>query len=972
MANIRAFRFGPYQLVPERRALLSHGEELSVRSRAFDLLLVLVERHERVVGKDELMALVWPGRIVEEGNLTVHIAELRKLLGRGVIATLPGRGYRFVAPVEEAVSADSPAAPSPAVELAPSAVARADAASSAELPALSPVGLVANTVPRALTRLIGRTGDLDRLAVLLLTTQLITVVGPGGIGKTRLALALADRVRGRFPDGVWLIDLGPLMDPGLVPTAVASALGLEVRDSEVLPGITLFLSARRGLLIVDSCEHLLSAVAEAAEAILRACPGVTILATSREPLRAEGESLHRLQPLGMAPASAEITAGELGEYPASELFTERARAVLGEFAPSDAQAREVMEICRRLDGIPLAIELAVPGLEALPLAELRKRLESRFGLLTAGRRTALPRLQTLRATIGWSYDLLSEPERTLLRGIAIFVGSFGLEEADAVVSSRELASPDVVEGLLSLVIKSLVVAVSEESIARYRLLDTTRAYVLEKLIESGEHALLAHRHAEYYRDLLNRAEAESEMRRQSEWLAIYGRHIDDVRAAMDWAFSPDGDVQLGVALTIAAVPLWVQLSLFDECRQRVERALATIDPDAAATQRPRMQLSAALAWSMTYGVGRAGEAAPALATTLELAEKLDDRGYQLRALWELSINDQFNGRFRGSLDFAQRLADLTANSTDTVELMMGDRLLATALHYLGDQKNARRHIDRVSAHLEALVQQPQIVRLRFDMRVSHFEARILWLQGFADQALHVVERDIAEDRATGHALTFCSVLGQGACPVAYLAGDFDAAARYTAMLLDHTERHPVRLWHVWARCFNGVVMAKQGDIASGLAILRGGLEEAGEARSLPRFLLPLGELAANLGEAGGAAQGLAIVDEALARCRTRDEGWYVAELLRIKGELVVKEKGPKAVPDAEELFLSSLDWARRQDARSWGLRAATSLARMKLEQGQPEEAKRVLAPVYAQFTEGFETADPRAAKSLLDRLNELG
>jgi predicted ATPase len=201
------------------------------------------------------------------------------------------------------------------------------------------------------------------------------------------------------------------------------------------------------------------------------------------------------------------------------------------------------------------------------------------------------------------------------------------------------------------------------------------------------------------------------------------------------------------------------------------------------------------------------------------------------------------------------------------------------------------------------------------------------------------------------------VLGQGACPVAYLAGDLAAAARYTAMLLDHAERHPVRLWHLWARCFNGVVMAKQGAIAGGLAILRGALEEAGEARSLPRFLLPLRELAANLGEAGLAAQGLAIVEEALERCRTREEGWYVAELLRIKGELVIKENGPKAAPDAEKLLLSSLDWARRQDARSWELRAATALARMKLEQGRRRREANPRAGLCAVYR-GFRDRGP--------------
>ena len=234
---------------------------------------------------------------------------------------------------------------------------------------------------------------------------------------------------------------------------------------------------------------------------------------------------------------------------------------------------------------------------------------------------------------------------------------------------------------------------------------------------------------------------------------------------------------------------------------------------------------------------------------------------------------------------------LAAKSTDAIDLMMADRILATTLHYFGDQREARHHIDRALAQLAALAQQPQIVRVRFDMRVSthYFQARILWLQGFADQALRVVEHNIEEGNAIGQALSFCSVLGQGACPIAFLAGDLDAAERYGAMLLDHTERHPVRLWQVWARCFNGLVIAKRGDLGAGLRALRGALEQAGEARFLPRFLLLLGELAACLGKAGEVGLGLETVDETLARCEARDERWYLAELLRIKGELVILE-----------------------------------------------------------------------------------
>jgi predicted ATPase len=269
-----------------------------------------------------------------------------------------------------------------------------------------------------------------------------------------------------------------------------------------------------------------------------------------------------------------------------------------------------------------------------------------------------------------------------------------------------------------------------------------------------------------------------------------------------------------------------------------------------------------------------------------------------------------------------------------------------------------------------LAQQPQIVRVRFEMRVSthYFQARILWLQGFPEEALRVVERNIQEGNAVGQALTFCSVLGQAACPIAFWAGDLDAAARYGAMLLEHTERNPIRLWQIWARCFNGLVIAKRAGSSAGLEALRGGLEEAGEARFLPRFLLLLGEGAACLGAAGDTALGLEIVDEAITRCEARDEGWYIAELFRIRGELVLSQGGADGAADAEQNFRRALDWARRHGALSWELRTATSLARLWRDQGSSADAMGILQPVYDRFTEGFETADLRSARALLDTL----
>jgi predicted ATPase len=643
-------------------------------------------------------------------------------------------------------------------------------------------------------------------------------------------------------------------------------------------------------------------------------------------------------------------------------------AVVDGFSFDDADTPAVLEICRRLDGVPLALELAAARIDALGVRELAAHLDDRFRVLTSGRRTALPRHQTLGATLDWSYQLLSEAERTVLRRLAVFAGDFPLEAAVAVVT--DIASSETVDHIGSLVAKSLVAADLRGKPSRYRLLDTTRLYSREKLKSSGEFQQVARRHAEYYIGVFAHAETESESRPQAEWLAIYGRHLDNVRSGLDWAFSPEGDPQIGVALTVAVVPLWVQLSLLGECRERVERALAGLSSADVATTRSRMRFSWALGWSLMYGVGRAREARPAWATTLELAERLDDAGYRLRALWGLCIDQFNNGELRAALEFARRFASLASDSSDAIDLMMADRLLATALHYFGDQGEARHHIDRALAQLAALAQQPQIVRVRFDMRVSthYFQARILWLQGFAEQALRVVEHNIEEGNAVGQALSFCSVLGQGACPIAFWAGDLDAAERYGAMLLDHTERHPIRLWNVWARCFNGLVVAKRGDIAGGVHALRRGFEEAGDARFLPRFLLLLGEFAACLGQAGEVAPGLATIQETLVRCKARDERWYIAELLRIKGELVILEGAVDAAVAAEGYFLRALDWARRQQALSWELRTATSLARLWRDQNRAAEARELLGSVYGHFTEGFDTADLREAKSLLEHI----
>jgi predicted ATPase/DNA-binding winged helix-turn-helix (wHTH) protein len=933
-----------------RRELRSLGVPVPLGGRAFEIVAELVQSGGELVSKTDLAERVWPRTFVEEGAIRVHIAAIRKAFGadRDMLSTAVGRGYRLLGTWQ--VRHDS-----------------TPAAQAAVAPMQARVDPVLTNLPVARFDLIGRASAIPYLRDLLSAYRVVTLTGPGGIGKTALALEVARSV---FPDlqgSSLLVELASLSNPDLVPSALASVLGLNLDGEEIsAESVAHAIGAREFLLVLDNCEHVVDAVANLTEAIVSRCPRTTVLATSREVLRVHGEHVFRVPPLTVPPEIRVEPNDALG-HAAVELFIARASALGSDFKPNEENFSAIASICRRLDGIPLAIEFAAAHAVMMGPPEIAALLDDRFKFLTTGRRTALPRHQTLRATLDWSYDLLPETEARVLRRLAVFAGDFLLDAAIAVAG----ASASVTDHLANLVAKSLVVADVRGQAPHYRLLDTTRVYALEKLRGGGEYREAARRHAEYYRDFFAQAEAESESKPQAEWLAIYGRHIDNVRASLNWAFAPDGDPQIGVALTATAVPLWVELSLLGECRERAGLALARLGNGADATARLRMQLSAALGWSLMYGVGRAREAGPAWATTLELADQLDDREYRLRALWGLCIDQFNNGEIRKALEFAHRFVDGVANSADPIDSMMADRLLATALHYLGDQKSARHHIERVLAHLADLTLKPRIVRFRFDLRVSthYFQARILWLQGVADQALRAVERNIEEGRASGHALTFCSVLGQAACPIAFLAGDLDASERYCAALLDHTERHPIRLWNLWARCFKGMVMVKRGDIAAGLEVLRSELGQAGEARFLPRFLLPHGELAACLGEAGEVAQGLATVDETLVRCEARDERWYVAELLRIKGELLLQETEHRSVSAAEQCFGEALELARRQGALFWELRGALSLARLRIRQDRPGDARAVLVPVYEKFAEGFEIADLRNAGAMLEQLS---
>jgi predicted ATPase len=617
----------------------------------------------------------------------------------------------------------------------------------------------------------------------------------------------------------------------------------------------------------------------------------------------------------------------------------------------------------------LAIELAAARAATLGIEGLAARLDDRFQLLTGGRRTALPQHQTLRATLDWSYSLLAEPERIVLRRLAVFAGVFNLEAASAVVASPDIAPPNVVEGLLSLVAKSLVSTEVSGAIAGYRLLDTTRAYAFEKLGESGETAVVARRHAEYFRDLCERAETEWKTRPSSEWLSEYGRQIDNLRVALDWAFSPGGDASIGVALTAAAAPLWMQLSLLDECRFRAEHALANLDAGTSRDARREMKLHAALGASLNYTRGEtASETGAAWTKALEIAESLDDTEYQLRSLRGLCACRTASGRYRAALALAQRFHTLAASRSDPGDRLAGERLIGASQHYLGDQLGARRHLEHVLADYAAVDHPPSMVRFQIDPRVAArvYLARVLWLQGFPDQAMRTAERSIEDAWAADHTVSLCFALALGACQIALAVGDLATAEHYVGMLLDYSTRHGLTQWRALGACYPGVLAIKRGDVITGLRLLRAGFDAVG-SKPASQFIVLL--ITAALGRhAGQVSERVAELNEAIERPEQVEECWLTSELPRLKGERLLLQGTQGAATEAEGHFRQALDWARWQGALSLQLRVATSLARLLRDQGRSADAVTLLQPVYDRFTEGFATADLTAAKALLDEL----
>jgi predicted ATPase/DNA-binding winged helix-turn-helix (wHTH) protein len=936
--------FGPFCLFPAERLIEKSGVPVHLGGRALDILVVLVEHAGKVVTKSELLARVWQGVSIEEVALRVHIAKLRKALGDGeddarYVTNVPGRGYCFTGVYNRSLVSQQ-ALP---VEVNSSS-------SQSSLPHLR--------------RAIGRDELIATLIRSVVEERFVTIVGPGGIGKTTVAIAVGHALLPAFGKAVRFIDLTLVQDAQLVPSVLASSLGLFVRSENLLPTIIAYLRDKHFLVILDCCEHVIGEVATLLDQVFQQAPDVHILTTSRETVGVDGEHVHRLAPLEIPPVESPLDATQALSYSAVQLFVERAAAATANFTLDETNVRVVGEICGRLDGIPLAIELAAGRMDAYGIGGISTLLDNQSPLSIRGRRTAQSRHQTLSATLDWSYDLLPENERSVLRRLSVFAGVFSLDAAHAISAGPGDHASISFDVIANLVAKSLVAAEFNATHARYRLLDITRAYARTKLIDSGEADATARRHADYYRDVLEKAEARSAARQVPEGLTVYSIHLGDVRSALSWAFSSSDTYDLGTALAAAAAPLLLELSLLTECRIWMEQAIVALRAVDRDTRR-EMMLQTAYGVSLISTTGNGSDALSALSRALAIAQGIGDARCQLQLHEILHVTHLRMRNFDEAFSTA-RCADAVAKTlTDTEAVPAAHCMMGLSFHFSGQHADARGYLElvaksRPTAHLV------NVRRSGVNFRINALctLARILWLQGHCDAAFRAARDVVSEGQVGGNMMSYTMALAL-TIPVHLWRGDNAIAEEIINLLIDLARRHGLGPTLAVGQGWQGALATINGRAVDGVQLLGTSIQSLQDTNYRITATVFRGFCAAGLAANEDIDSALSSIDLAIDETAQDGDLAYMPELLRIKGSI---EALSGDFQSGETSLLAALAEARRQSALSWELRVACDLAEIWRQRGRIDEALALLSPIYDRFAEGFDTRDLRTAALLLEAL----
>jgi predicted ATPase/DNA-binding winged helix-turn-helix (wHTH) protein len=918
--------FGAFSLRATQRLLERDGSPVPLGDKAFEILRTLAERAGGVVGKAQLLSQVG---IASDDSLRFHIAALRKTLGEGrYIANVAGQGYSFVAPVSR-VSRDRSADPRPT--------------SARPLPAR----------PR---RLVGRSQVLKALTDQLLEHRFVTMVGPGGVGKTSVALTLAHDLASRFEGDVCFFDVGSVFNSERLTGALAATLGIPAQPGSATPGIVTFLQQRRMLLVLDGCEPGVDAAASLAEQLIREAPRVHLLATSREALRADGEYVHRLFPLDYPSTDEGQTAEEALGFAAVQLFVERVASSLHGFTLTDDEAPLVSGVCRKLDGLALAIELAAGRVNAYGVREVARQLESQFALMWPGRRTAVARHQTLNATLEWSHQLLSAREQIVFRRLSVFAGVFTLDMATVAVADDEVSQAAATELIGSLVSKSLVQFNLEGSQGSYRLLDMTRSYAFDRLGEAGEVRWIAQRHAQLVQHLL-----EGGMAGEKSDIGRLGDLLDDVGAAIEWSLSPDGDLEAGAALAAASAPIWLQAGLLMECRYWMTRVLGSIHAPVLDAHR-RLSIQAALASAETFTDGFTDDSFDSWRSAFETAKSVKNIEQQLTCLVVLWAHRIRSPEYQHALSLARQADELAAMAADRGTSAMADWMLGITRHHLGQLATARPLLERSLAGDTLEARQAMMTQFGYDRRIPTMGvlSNLHWLEGRPEEAVRLGAIAVEEARRSPYPVPLCEALTWHAFNL-HLRGDDPGEVE---ALLDetiaHARPHFIESYVGLSQALKGLGAVARGDLNSSERVSEGlGLLSKSNYEVFhPLFLTELARLRAQAGARP--------TDDEVASLLRLDTGglehWTSAEVRRNLGEILLSQGEAMR---ATQLFADAADCAERQGALSWSLRAALSVARSAMEPATRNRSKERLSEVLQRFPDRTETADVKAARHFL-------
>lgn len=923
MVALPVLGFGPFLLYRTQRRLLEHGQPVRIGSRALDLLIVLVEHAGQVLSREDLMRHLWPREIVEENTLRVHIAALRKVIGAAplqvpYVANVPGRGYSFIAEV----------------------VTHHDDVNAPTL--ITPP---ATRLPPVLARIVGRGDVVSALSTQLQTQRFVSIVGAGGLGKTSVALLVAEAVAARHAQGAWFVDLSSVAPGASVTEAFASTLQVPTVAGDLASRLLTHLATQQALIVVDNCEHVLEPLAPLLERILDACPGVRILATSREPVRAAGEWIHLLDTLAAPSGADPLSVPQALGFSAVQLFAERASAGDDRFELTDENLADVIEVCRQLDGIPLAIELTAALVRVFSLRGVMDGLAEKMLALGSGRRLAVSRHQTLHAMLDWSHQLLSPIEKHVLHHLSVFTTGMSMDCAVAVAGDDGLSPADVRLTVSALSNKSWLYADALAEPVRFHMHGLARAFAQDQLRASGAWDRAAMRHADRMRTKLHEARHDWALLDQDAWLERYAPFSGDVRTAISRTLhQPDGTARAEALMSDAWV-LGFQLHQFADHVVLARQILQALEQQAAD---PMAELRMHRIIALLDGP----QISPRTRDTfhgekaLALAKQIGSDELLISCLVINFLEKVSNGDFTGALRNGQYLQDQTSRLHDPLATPSFERMLAVSHHLLGRHDIAKRMAQQVVAHHDwkpSFALPATVLSQQAGARIVL--ARTEWLQGRPDSAetlCHELVRAATDDCD----MALSQAIGLAALPIAIWRGDWARARELSWQLRDEARRSGLMFeWADWLDAITAII-ERGADHPDNTQVLKAdsNLVLVDHAVTFSRHTLD---------------------GRAWHRAHTGQVGWCAPEVMRAQALTWLDAGDTASGQQAEAMLEASLRLARQQGALAWELRTATSLAQRWAGGPKGQEGLTLLTQVLARFTEGMDTQDLVRARAVL-------